>query len=209
MSVSQATKGAGVQQARSEATRAALIAAARKLFAETGYHATGTNDVVALASVTRGALYHHFVDKLDLFEAVFVQLTDELSQTARASVAPLSGDTWRQLVNAFTAYLRLRAESTEAQRILLIDGPAVLGFERWRELQAPLLDGVAETLVMLMEQGLIARRPPVPLAQLVVAALNDAALTIAHAPDHKAALRESTDALIALIGGLRLAPKPA
>jgi AcrR family transcriptional regulator len=198
-----ATRGAGLQRAKSAATRAALVAAARESFASAGYHDTGTHRLTALASVTRGALYHHFADKRELFEAVFLQLDQELLQSSRASVASLSGDTWRQLLTSLAAYLRLRAESREAQRILFIDGPAVLGWERWRELQASALAGLAHTLGMLMKQGVIARQPPQPLAQLIFAALNEAALAIAHAAEPKDALGLHTEALIALVKGLR------
>jgi AcrR family transcriptional regulator len=201
---SRSARRPGVQRVKSAATRAALIAAARARFAEAGYHATGTNDLVALASVTRGALYHHFADKEDLFEAVFRQLYDEVLQAARAAVAPLAGDPWRQLTTGITNHLRLRAESAEAQRILLIDGPAVFGWERWRELQTATLQGMVYTFRMLMDEGIIARRPAEPLAHLIVAALNDAALSIAHAPDPKAALTVFTEALLALVEGLRI-----
>jgi hypothetical protein len=108
------------------------------------------------------------------------------------------------MVAAFATYLKQRAESREAQRILLIDGPAVLGWERWRALQAPSLASMAETFRSLMEQGVIAERPPEPLAHLVIAALNEAALSIAHAPSPQAELARQTDALLALVGGLRL-----
>jgi AcrR family transcriptional regulator len=203
-SPSRSARRPGVQRVKSAATRAALIAAARARFAEAGYHATGTNDLVALASVTRGALYHHFVDKEDLFEAVFGQVYDELLQAARTTVAPMAGDTWRQLIIGVTTHLRLRAESAEAQRILLIDGPVVFGWDRWRELQSATLQGMVRTLWMLMDEAVIAKQPAEPLAHLIVAALNDAALSIAHAPDPRAALPTFTEALLTLVGGLRI-----
>lgn len=194
------------QRIKSAATRASLIAAGRERFGSAGYHATGTHDLVALASVTRGALYHHFGDKKDLFEAVFLQSDEELNRAAREAVAPLSGDTWRQLNEALTIYLRMRAESREVQRILLIDGPAVLGWERWRELQVGALQGIAHTLWLLMNQSVIAKGSPETLAQHIFAALNEAALSIAHAPDPVRALSSHTDSLLALVKGLRMAP---
>ena len=203
---SRAARRPGIQRVKSAATRAALIAAARARFAEVGYHAAGTNDVVAMASVTRGALYHHFADKEALFEAVFRQVYDEVSWATRAAAAPMAGDTWRQLVTGVTAHLRLRVESPEAQRILLIDGPVVFGWQRWRELQTATLLGMVQTLWLLMDRGIIARHPAEPLAHLIVAALNDAALSIAHAPDPKAALAAFTGAILALLEGLRINP---
>jgi AcrR family transcriptional regulator len=201
---SRSVRRPGVQRVKSAATRAALIAAARARFAQAGYHATGTNDLVALASVTRGALYHHFVDKEDLFEAVFRQVYDEALQASRTTVAPMAGDPWRQLITGVTTHLRLRAESAEAQRILLIDGPVVFGWNRWRELQSETLQGMVKTLWMLMDEAVIARQPAEPLAHLIVAALNDAALSIAHAQDPKAALDGFTEALLTLVEGLRI-----
>ena len=199
----------GTQRIKSAATRAALIAAGRERFGSVGYHGTGTHDLVALASVTRGALYHHFGDKKDLFEAVFLQMDEELNRAAHAEVAPLSGDTWRQLLTASETYLRLRAESREAQRILLLDGPAVLGWERWRELQVSSLRAMAQTLWMLMDQAVIAIGSPETLAQLIFAAMNEAALSIAHASDPKEALTAHTASLLVLVKGLKLTPRAA
>lgn len=194
----------GDQRVRAVATRAALISTARNLFAESGYHATGTNDLVAAAAVTRGALYHHFADKQDLFEAVFREVLGELNDAARGPVMSLSGDTWSQLVLAFRGYLRLVASSAEFQRILLIDGPAVLGWKRWRELQSEEIGaGVITTLNMLMDEGVIPSASPGPLAILIQAALNDAALSIAYAADQHAAGVELTEALMRILEGLR------
>ena len=191
---------------RAETTRATLIAAARTGFATAGYAATSTTDVVTLASITRGALYHHFADKKDLFEAVFREAAHELNLKAQASTRSLSGDTWRQLGVAFRNYLRLVSEDLGLQQILLVDGPAVLGWRRWRDLQSGyVLAGTVTTLEMLMDQGVIARRAPEPLAHLVLAALNDAALSIAHGADADAA----GDALAFLVEGLRhTSPSP-
>lgn len=208
MSVTSATRPStrvpGTQRVKSAATRAALIAAGRERFGSVGYYGTGTHDLVALASVTRGALYHHFGDKQDLFEAVFLQMDEELNRAAHAAVAPLSGDTWRQLLTAMETYLRLRAESREAQRILLLDGPAVLGWERWRELQASSIQGMVQTLWMLMDQSVIEKGSPETLALLIFAAMNEAALSIAHAADPAQALSAHTDSLLVLVKGLRI-----
>jgi AcrR family transcriptional regulator len=185
---------------RAAATRASLLAIARERFADAGYHATSTTDLVALASLTRGALYHHFADKEALFEAVLRDVADDVNRRAQATVAGLSGDTWRQLVQSLEAYLRLVAADPGVQRILLIDGPAVLGWERWRDVQAELiLADVVTTLLMLMDEGVVERRPPEPLAHLVLALLNEAALVIAHGTEPQVA----GDALRALVRGLR------
>ena len=197
----------GIRRVKAAATRAALIAAARERFAQAGYHATGTTDLVALAGVTRGALYHHFTDKEHLFEAVFRQVADELSVAAGQAVAPLADEPWRQLIEGLLAYLRLVAASTETQRILLLDGPAVFGWTRWRDLQSEYTFGhLVNMLRRLMDRGLIQVRAPEPMSHLMLAALNDAAMTIAHARAPQASLIETGDALSALVEGLRLRP---
>jgi AcrR family transcriptional regulator len=199
----------GLRVARAAATRAALIAAARRRFAETGYHAAGTNELVKLAGVTRGALYHHFRDKAQLFEAVFRRVADELSAAAAAAVAPLADDPWRQLLEGLQAYLRLVAASREVQRILLLDGPAVFGWARWRQIQSDYTFGhLVRMLQRLSDRGLIAARPPEPLAHLMLAALNDAAMSIAHADEAEAVRAEAGDALAALVEGLRVSRDP-
>ena len=185
---------------RAAATRASLLAIARERFAALGYHATSTTDLVALASLTRGALYHHFADKEALFETVLREVAADVNRRAQATVAGLSGDTWRQLVQSLEAYLQLVAADAGVQRILLIDGPAVLGWSRWRDVQAELIHAdVVTTLQMLMDEGVVDRRPPEPLAHLVLALLDEAALVIAHGTDPQVA----GDALRALVRGLR------
>jgi AcrR family transcriptional regulator len=192
------------QRERAAATRAMLIATARVLFAEAGYHLTGTNEIVARASVTRGALYHHFAGKEDLFAEVFRIVAGELVARSNASVAGLSGDLWSQVSAAFRHYLELVASESEYQRILLIDGPVVLGWNRWRDLQAEFVaHGAADALRMLMDQGLVASQPTGPLANLLQAALNDAALAIANADHPEQVSREVTDAFLSLLYGLR------
>jgi len=192
------------QRQRAAVTRAALVATARTLFAEAGYHATGTTEIAARAAMTRGALYHHFADKEELFTEVFRTVAAELVGKSNASVAALSGDLWLQVSAAYRTFLNLVASDAEYQRILLIDGPVVLGWNRWRELQAEVVArGTADALGMLMDQGLVARQPPAPLANLLQAALNDAALTIANASAPAVASREMTDAFLNLLYGLR------
>ena len=196
------------RQTRSEKaarTRAALISAARRLFVENGYHTTSTPDVVAVAGVTRGALYHHFRDKEALFEAVFRAVAKELEDAARASVESLTTDPWNQFQEGLQSFLRLVAENAEVQRILLLDGPVVFGWAKWRDIELEYtLVYIAQALTVLMDRAIIERRPPGPMAHLVLAALNDAAMSIANAPAPQTALAEVADALRALIAGLRL-----
>lgn len=196
--------GSRSRQKRSVVTKEALLTAARRLFAEKGYYETGTNDLVAGTSVSRGALYHHFSSKEDIFESVLRDIAAELYARAADSVSNLSGDTWAQLTTATRAYLSLVANSQEVQRILLIDGPSVLGWEKWRDIQSEnILKGMVITLEMLIERDIIKNQPTEPLARLILAVQNDAALEIAHASDPKVALEEMAGALNTIILGLR------
>jgi len=193
-----------VQRAKSAATRGALIAVARAHFTQYGYHQTGTNELVALASVTRGALYHHFADKKDLFQAVFRQVAEETAQRANQAAFAHSGNLWEKFLAAMISYLELRADDPEAQRILTIEGPAVFGWERWRELQSDTLDAIAGTLGDLMDQNLIQRVPPRALAGQISAALNDAALTVANSDNPERELSDQRAALLASLRGLQI-----
>lgn len=123
----------GVRAERAQRTREQVLAAARGLFAERGYHATGTTDIVEAAGAgTRGALYHHFADKQALFRAVFEQVELDRFEKTGAAVA---GDTGLEiLVAGLGAFLDASIEG-EIRQILLIDGPAVLGWEAWREIE--------------------------------------------------------------------------
>jgi AcrR family transcriptional regulator len=186
------------------ATRSALVAAARQLFAEKGYYKAGANDLVAVAGVTRGALYHHYRDKEALFEAVFRQVAGELYDKASLSVASFEMDRWRRLQEGLQAHLRLIAESREMQRILLLDGPAVLGWPRWRELQSEFsLGALVSAIEAVMANATINVTSPLMAAHLVLAALNEAALLIAHADSPALALAEVGEVLRALVVGLR------
>lgn len=194
------------QRERAVTTRADLITAARALFAEAGYHGTGTTEIVARAAVTRGALYHHFADKEALFSEVFRTIAAELIRRSNSEVAPLSGNLWSQVNAAFSQYLRLVTSNEEYRRILLIDGPVVLGWARWRKLQSEFVaSGTTEALQMLMDHGIVERQPAEPLAYVIQAALNDVALTIAHSPNPAQSSKESMAAFLFLLKGIRQA----
>lgn len=197
------TVRAGVRVERAATTRAALIKAGRELFSERGYHATGTPEVVALAGVTRGALYHHFRDKEALFEAVFHELGAELQDEAAGAVMDVE-DRWLQLQQGVQAFLQVVARRPDIQRVFLLDGPAVFGWVRWRELESTYtLDHLVVSFASLVEAGVIPKQPLVPLAHLVMAALNEAALLIANSDDPQTTHREVAEALRNLVSGLR------
>ena len=186
-----------------EATRAALVASARALFAERGYAAVGREEIVARAGVTRGALYHHFGDKRDLMRAVLHDLARELAE-ASATAALKETDQWRQILAAVDAFLDACVDPA-VQRIMMTDAPSVLGWDEWREIDTQYgLGLVKASLENAMETGLIARQPVDPLAHLLVGALDEAAMYISRAPDSNAARREMGESIERMLNGLRV-----
>ncbi|ORA16196.1 TetR/AcrR family transcriptional regulator [Mycobacterium asiaticum] len=197
------TKARRAQQA--VATRTALVSAARRLFVEKGYHRTGTEEVVAEARVgTRGALYHHFADKQALFEAVFIAVEEDLVMAAAQSLADPADGALNQLHLGLIGFLDASL-APHVQQILLIDGPAVLGWSRWRELESVYGLGAIRTMLeRAIEEGDIAPGRPVDvLAHILLAAANETALFIANAPDQQAARDAGVQALDVLLDGLR------
>ena len=190
------------QRRRGEATKAALIGAARELFVSKGYFATGTEEIVAKANVgTRGTLYHHFADKEDLFRAVFDQVQGDL---ATATTVNERDDALELLTAALQQFLDASADNADVQQILLIDGPAVLGWDQWRSLEADYGLGVIGTMLeAAVAQKVIPRQPTGPLAHMLLAAVDEAALYIANAPDRRQAHKQARQSLTRLLGGLR------
>jgi AcrR family transcriptional regulator len=188
---------------RSEATRAALVAAARPLFAERGFAGVGTEEIVRAAGVTRGALYHQFRDKEDLFAAVFELLESELAQrTAAAAGASGTTDPLTELRVGAEAWLDACTEP-EIQRIVLLDGPAVLGWERWREIGTRYGRGLVEAVLQAaVDAGRLAPQPIRPLAHVLMGAVDEAALYVATADDPAAARVEVGAVLDHLITSL-------
>ena len=189
---------------QSEATQAALLAAGRALFTEHGFAATSTEQIVQHARVTRGALYHHFRDKADLFAAVFEELSREISREVRkASMAGGKRGTWGHLVAGCNAFLDACLRP-EVRQIVLLDAPAALGWERWRELDPRCGFALMRMgLEVAMEAKLIAPQPIEPLAHILVGALNEAALAMVRAEDPKAARAEIGVSVERLLDGLR------
>ena len=187
------------QQDRSKATRAALIATARRLFTEHGYAAVPAGEIVAQAGLTRGALYHHFQDKQGLFEAVFVELEGELGAEIRAAMTTSKGD---PVVDALGTFLTA-CERPEVIQIGLIDAPAVLGWQAWRRIEEEHgLGLLMDFLNAAREAGELVTDAVDVLAKLMLSALIEAALVIAYAEDRAAARRQAQEALLALFAGL-------
>jgi AcrR family transcriptional regulator len=196
------------QAGRSAATRAGLVAAARPLFAEHGYAGVGTDQIARAAGVSRGALYHQFDGKEDLFLAVFEQVESELVDRLAAGLATADPDDPVAMMHAdIDGWLAACAEP-EVHRIVLIEAPAALGWERWREVGRKYGVGLVEMAVQsLMDARAIASAPVRPLAHVLVGALEEAALYAARAEDRETATAEVRDALVRVFDGL-LSPAP-
>jgi AcrR family transcriptional regulator len=188
--------------AQREATTAALIGAARTLFGERGYAGVGTEEIVQRAGVTRGALYHHFRGgKEELFQAVLVQISAELVQKL-ARVATQTDDPWQALVAGIDAFLDACA-TPEVQRIMLVDGPSVLGWDVWREIDSGYGLGVLETaLQRAIDAGEMTPAPANAVAHVLLGAINEAAMVVARADDQAAARAEMGKTIERLLDGL-------
>jgi AcrR family transcriptional regulator len=191
------------QDLRSEATRQRLVAAARTLFAERGYAGVATEQIVQAAGVTRGALYHQFRDKAALFAAVAETIQAEIAHRITAGAqtdGPL--DPMATLHAGTRRFLEACADPA-VERILLLDGPAVLGWQAWRDLADRYGLGLLQhALQAAMEAGAITPQPVVPLAHVLIGALDECALYVARADDPPAARQQCTTILQQLLDGL-------
>jgi AcrR family transcriptional regulator len=172
------------QADRSAATKDALVRAARPLFARDGYGAVSTEAIVRAAGVSRGAMYHQFKDKTALFEAVFEAVEQDVTTRLAATVADASEtDPIALMELGAHAWLDVCAEP-EVQRIVLLDAPAVLGWERWRELGMKYGVGLVEAMIAhAISVGRIPDQPVKPLAHVFIGALDEAAMYVVRAED--------------------------
>jgi len=186
-----------------EETRAALVRAARELFTEKGYAATGTEEILQRANASRGAMYHHFAGKEELFRAALEVVEEEfITQLAEAG-AP-GDDIWDEVCNGCQLFLDI-ATQPSIQKLMLIDGPSVLGWIEWRAIEERFGFGLLrEFLRRAMVQGLIEDQPIEPLTHVLAGALNEAAILVANARDRETARAEAGDTIARLLGGLRV-----
>src|SRR5579884_1132139 len=189
--------------AQREATTKALLGAARELFAERGYAAVGTEEIVQRAGVTRGALYHHFRGgKEELFRAVLVQVSAETVRRV-AQAAGSTEDPWEELVRGSEAFLDA-CSTPEVQRIVLLDAPAVLGWDVRRAIDADyglrLLEGALQRAI---DDGRMLPGSASAMAHVLAGALDEAAMVVARAEDPGAARAEMSRTIRRLLDGLR------
>lgn len=181
-------------------TRTKLIAAARAAFGTIGYAQTSMDELTASAGLTRGALYHHFGDKKGLLVAVISEIDGEMNAHMQA-ISAKAGDPWIGFRDECTAYIEL-ALDPEIQRIMLRDGPAVLGDPwDWPTLSECIIS-MTESLTRLAEAGIIAPIDPEAAARLIAGATQYAAQWIAHAPEPQATSRKAIEAFNLMLDGL-------
>ena len=191
------------QAERRAATTEAILKAGRRLFGERGFAATTIDDIADAAQVAKGAVYHHFATKDAVFEAVFDSVSRDLvadiERTTRSE-----RDVLAAMVAGTQHYFAACAKGPTCQ-IILRDGPAVLGWERWREIDAEHFGGkFPRALAVAMDAGLIARQPIEPLSRLLLGAVTEAAVACAGRPDVLKAGLEYSRAFRSLLEALRL-----
>ena len=179
---------------RGQATRERLIAVATELFAARGFDGTSIEAVLHDAGVSRGSLYHHFANKEALFEAVFMAVEASIgTQVVLASAG--ASDVVAALRAGFLTWMRLAGDPV-VQRVVLIDAPAVLGWERWRAIEEANALGV---LKAAMQQAAVEGRIPANLADdfahVLLATVNELALVIARSDDQATAQRNAQEAV--------------
>lgn len=158
------------------------MSAARRLFEERGYAGTATADIVRDAGVTRGALYHHFVDKQDLLRAVVIDVQEELIERVIAAALAKEPNGWEVFTAGWVAFLGVADQP--GVRVLMVDAPAVMGLEAWREIDdVYCLNAVIAGLRDLIEHGVMSEQPVEPLARVLLTGGNALATHIAGSAD--------------------------
>jgi AcrR family transcriptional regulator len=182
--------GTGLRAAHVRDTRRALLATARVLFAENGFQATRTEEIVKRAGLTRGALYHHFRDKEDLFRAVFEEVSGEVVRLLRRRSGERGANAWDLFRANSEVYLDAASTNRAYRQIVLVDGPAVLGWSTWSDRGDGPTGKISEYLRDAMAEGVLESQPIEPLAHLLSALGIGSALYVAHAEDPVTARQE-------------------
>lgn len=194
----QSPAGMTRRAAQGRATREQLIEVATGLFAERGYEETSIEAVLAAAGVSRGALYHHFGGKDALFEAVLETVENGVTARLTAEIAG-APDAVSAVESAALAWIEMAGDPL-IQRIVLIDAPSVLGLERWRALNEEYSLGATRALLQAVaDEGHLSPDLVAPFAQMLLGALDEAAMAIARADDRQAALETGRHAVRELL----------
>ena len=188
-----------------EENRGKLIAAGRRAFAEKGFAAASMDELTAEAGLTRGALYHNFGDKRGLLAAVVNQIDSEMAMRAK-EIGASERDDWEGLLAEAAAYIQM-ALDPEVQRIVLLDGPAVLGDPSKWPSQDSCLQVTRQTVEKLMAQGIVKPVDPEAAARLLSGAALNAALWIAASDDAERVLPKALEAFRVLATGMLVTPR--
>jgi AcrR family transcriptional regulator len=194
------------QAERAAETREALIAAARPLFAAHGFAEVSLETIVRAAGVTRGALYHHFADKTELFAAIFERVEGEVATRMAEAIAAANEADPVEVMRLGANFWLDVCSDPEIQRITLVDAPAVLGWTRWTEIGDRYNTGlVRELLANAVETGRIPPQPIEATALTLLGAMREATLYVARAEDHEQAREEAGAVMDRLIHALNVA----
>ena len=179
-----------------------LIVVARTHFTDRGYADAALEEIVQEAGLTRGALYHHFGNKKGLFQAVLDTVQKEVAERVETQAAK-SGDVWEQLILGCRAFITAAVEPKN-KRIMLVDGPAVLGWEEWRKMdEQNSMRLLREQLQFMQQQGELRQVAIDALTHMLSGAMNEAALWIAQSAEEQQAYEESMIVISLLLEGLR------
>jgi AcrR family transcriptional regulator len=192
------------QAERAADTRGTLIAAARSLFADPGFADVALETIVRDAGVTRGALYHHFADKTELFAAVFEQVEAEMAAGMAEAVAAAGETDPIEVMRLGTRFWLDACADPEVQRIVLMDAPVVLGWERWSEIGQRYNIGVVTSLLAdAIDSGRISPLPVEATALTMLGAVREATLYVARATNQREAREDAGAVMDRLIDSLR------
>jgi AcrR family transcriptional regulator len=191
----------GKRAAQGRATRGQLIEVATSLFADHGYEGTSIEAVLAAAGVSRGALYHHFAGKEALFAAVVSAISDrvvaEVTEAVRDCTDPVDA-----MHTGALAWIDLAGDPV-IQRVMLVDAPSVLGWEQWRAMdEGRTLGAMRAMLQAVSDSGRLPQQLVAPFSHMILAALDEAAMVVARAPDSRAAVAEGRQAVEELLNRL-------
>ncbi|MBA3836417.1 MAG: TetR/AcrR family transcriptional regulator [Sphingomonas sp.] len=193
------------QEVRRETTRSAILAAAQDRFGALGYQHVTVDDIAADARVAKGAIYHHFSTKADLFEAVLQSVASRILADVQ-SASTQQPDILAAIFAGNRAFFASCANPQFAQ-IFLKDGPSALGWHRWRKIDESYFGGMVRNgLLAAIRVGVIAERPINPLTRLILGAITEAAIDCANSDDFGATAKGYVEGLEAILNGLRPTP---
>lgn len=203
-----AAPGTGLRAAHVRDTRRALLDTARRLFTRDGFQSTRTEEIAEQAGLTRGALYHHFRDKEDLFRAVHEEVVAQLVPLLWRRSSDRSASAWTLLRANTEIYLEAACTNEAYRQIVLIDGPAVLGWQYLSERGNGPTHKIAEYLRDAVDEGVLRPQPIDPLAHLLSALGTESAMYVAHAAHPEDARRQISECYERLLAGLVVTDAP-